>query len=262
MKACFAISLFTLSALTCATTASATDLSIPIPIPSERKSTALKIEKPTDKIDLPKPEPERIYQAACPAVMLGMITAKAIPPIKDGQCGERSPLQVTAFGNIELSQPITLNCRMATNLSKWAKQTRDLAQSILDKELTGLQVSTSYQCRRRNNAPTGKISEHGFANALDISGLRFENDIKMSIEANWQPELDKPLEARNSNRESLVTSDYSTLPDAPRFLRAARDAACAYFTTVLSPEANAAHADHLHLDLGCHGKSCTYLICE
>jgi len=32
------------------------------------------------------------------------------------------------------------------------------------------------------------------------------------------------------------------------FLRDARDGACKLFATVLSPDYNAAHADHLHLD--------------
>ncbi|MBA4782458.1 MAG: extensin family protein [Rhizobiales bacterium] len=33
------------------------------------------------------------------------------------------------------------------------------------------------------------------------------------------------------------------------------------FTTVSGPDVNAQHRDHLHLDLGCHGASCTALIC-
>jgi hypothetical protein len=35
-----------------------------------------------------------------------------------------------------------------------------------------------------------------------------------------------------------------------RFLRRARDGACPWFRAVLSPDYNAAHADHLHLDMG------------
>lgn len=33
-----------------------------------------------------------------------------------------------------------------------------------------------------------------------------------------------------------------------RFLRRIRDGACRVFSTVLTPDYNAAHADHLHLD--------------
>ena len=43
---------------------------------------------------------------------------------------------------------------------------------------------------------------------------------------------------------------------------ALRISACGYFTTVLGPGANAAHAEHYHFDLGLHGKSGNYRICE
>jgi hypothetical protein len=47
-----------------------------------------------------------------------------------------------------------------------------------------------------------------------------------------------------------------------RLLRLAHDAACGAFMTVLGPEANAEHHDHLHLDMGCHGKACQTRICQ
>jgi hypothetical protein len=41
-----------------------------------------------------------------------------------------------------------------------------------------------------------------------------------------------------------------------------RTTACGYFTTVLGPGSNLAHATHYHFDLGVHGKSGNYRICE
>jgi hypothetical protein len=41
-----------------------------------------------------------------------------------------------------------------------------------------------------------------------------------------------------------------------------RTSACGYFTTVLGPGADAAHASHYHFDLGVHGKSGNYRICK
>jgi len=43
------------------------------------------------------------------------------------------------------------------------------------------------------------------------------------------------------------------------FLKKIHKGACTGFSTVLGPEANAAHADHFHLDLGRNGR---YQICE
>jgi hypothetical protein len=95
-------------------------------------------------------------------------------------------------------------------------------------------------CRNRNNAAAGFTSEHGFANAVDVTGFTLADGRTIAVEGDWLP---------------------ATAPEG-RLLRLAHDAACAGFTTVLGPEANAEHRDHLHLDLGCHGASCTARICE
>jgi Extensin-like protein C-terminus len=56
------------------------------------------------------------------------------------------------------------------------------------------------------------------------------------------------------------------MPKTKRFivysLRELRSSACGYFTTVLGPGTNAAHASHFHFDRGSHGKSGTNHICE
>jgi hypothetical protein len=41
-----------------------------------------------------------------------------------------------------------------------------------------------------------------------------------------------------------------------------RRAACGWFTTLLGPGSDAAHADHLHFDVLRHGASDDYRICE
>jgi hypothetical protein len=41
-----------------------------------------------------------------------------------------------------------------------------------------------------------------------------------------------------------------------------RQAACGWFTTVLGPGADAAHAEHVHFDVLRHGASDNYRICE
>ena len=84
------------------------------------------------------------------------------------------------------------------------------------------------------------VSEHGFANALDVIGFRLADGCAVTLSDDWT----------------------DPLASAGRLLRFAHDAGCANFTTTLGLEANALHADHLHLDLGCHGKTCTARLCE
>ncbi len=93
-------------------------------------------------------------------------------------------------------------------------------------------------CRNRYSAADGFVSEHGFANALDVVGFTLDNGQTITVDGDW-----------------------AGTPEG-RLLRLAHGAACGRFTTVLGPEANADHKDHFHLDLGCHGQSCTAQICE
>ncbi len=192
----------------------------------------------------PEPEPERIYQVACPAVIMGLVEAEMVPPLSEGMCGEQSPLVVTGVMSrgrmVPLSSPITTNCQMASALPRWAEVVDGSAEAMLDSALAEIGTGTSYMCRNRNNAADGFTSEHGFANAVDVTGFTLMDGTRIAVEGDWLP----------------------AAAPAGRLLRLAHDAACSGFTTVLGPEANAEHHDHLHLDLGCHGQSCTARICE
>ena len=49
-------------------------------------------------------------------------------------------------------------------------------------------------------------------------------------------------------RRATVAADFRSAGDEGRFVQAARNGACQVFGTVLSPDYNAAHHDHLHLE--------------
>ncbi|SEP60249.1 Uncharacterized conserved protein [Devosia sp. YR412] len=202
--------------------------------------------------ETPAPEPEpiasterdRVYQVACPAVIQGLVEAEMAPPLSEGICGEHSPLVVTAVLSrgrmVPLSSPVTTNCQMASALPDWVADVDGYAEAMLESRLASVDTGTSYMCRARNGGDEASISEHGFANAVDVTGFTLEDGRKIGVEADWAK---------------------ATAPEG-RLLRLAHDAACGGFMTVLGPEANAEHHDHLHLDLGCHGESCQARICE
>ena len=52
-----------------------------------------------------------------------------------------------------------------------------------------------------------------------------------------------------------MIGDWTGNDPESRFLHEVRDGACKLFATVLSPDYNAAHADHLHLDEAVRGQS-------
>lgn len=232
---------------------SAAPVPLPRPVPETRAPDAEQSAEPeaVEPAVAPEPAPEtaealddRVYQTACPAVLLGLVEAEANPPLVEDQCGERSPLTVTAVlanGHmVPLSSPLTTNCAMASALPAWVSAVDGYATSALKSPLGEVVTGTSYMCRKRNNASEGFVSEHGFANAVDVTGFTLEDGRSIGVEGDWMPAGE---------------------PEG-RLLRFAHDAGCTGFTTVLGPEANALHHDHLHLDLGCHGKSCTARICE
>ncbi|MGV8831549.1 MAG: extensin family protein [Devosia sp.] len=227
--------------------------------PTATPAAAAPMDMPTTPVARPEPAPEsasgddgtadsstseRIYQSACPAVLQGLVQARTLPPIAEGVCGSQSPLEVSAVlvrgRMVKFSTPVTTDCAMASALPGWLETVDGYASTVLKSPVAQINTGPGYVCRLRNNRPTGLVSEHGMANALDISGFTLADGRAIAVKTDWLP-------------GNLA---------AGRLLRLAHDAACGRFTTVLGPEANADHDDHIHLDLGCHGQSCTAQICE
>jgi hypothetical protein len=71
----------------------------------------------------------------------------------------------------------------------------------------------------------GAWSEHSTANAVDIAAFRLEDGTRISVLSDWEAQGAKA-----------------------GFLRDVRTGACDLFATVLSPDYNEAHRDHLHFD--------------
>lgn len=227
------------------------------PLPRPRPVAG--VVTPVVKMDAPvvKPEPTvvrkdvtakvpaapQVYQVACPAVLSGRVRAKILPPVHEGQCGLQSPYEVSGVmvGDrmVELSSVVTTNCEMAGALADWVARVDAYTRGALRTQIVRVQTGTSYMCRSRNGVAGAKVSEHGFGNALDVTGFTFDDGSRAGLPEDWADDT----------------------PGAA-IMRFAHDAACGWFTTVLGPEANALHADHLHLDLGCHGSTCTWQVCE
>lgn len=225
---------------------------VPRPRPPELTTPAQEPIRPAwtireATVDAPAPlpaAPPRDYQVACPAVLQGKVEARMLPPLSDGQCGAQSPLELSAvLANgrmVPLSGAITTDCGMATAMPEWIAAVDSYLMARENTTIAELVVGTSYMCRKVNNAAEGNLSFHAFADAIDVLGFRLEDGRTVTVEADW-------AEAPSSEG---------------RLLRYAHGAACSHFTTVLGPEANALHHDHFHLDLGCHGKTCTARLCE
>ncbi len=151
-----------------------------------------------------------------------------------GACGADRPFKVYAVGKaqtIPLNEATSLNCPMVAAVDDWVERVvQPEAEAKLGQPVVGIEHMGSYSCR--NIAGNRQMSEHAYMNALDVSGFRLADGRTVRVKTGW-----RSADASEAN-----------------FLRAVGGEACQDFTTVLGPGANAAHQDHLHLDLARHSK--------
>ncbi|MCW3847055.1 extensin family protein [Sphingomonas sp. LB-2] len=137
---------------------------------------------------------------------------------------------------LDIGVPVTnlkgMRCGLARTFIGWVRNAvAPAAYQILGSELVKVESFGTYSCRGivgNGEAAAQKISEHGLANAVDISGFVLRDDRRITVEEGW----------------------HSRDPDVRRFLEVIHASACKRFHTVLSPDYNAAHHNHLHLDMG------------
>jgi hypothetical protein len=157
-------------------------------------------------------------------------------------CGALRPYDVaaTAAGRVSLRPSATLRCPMVPAVDHWVRTVVEpAAMEHLRTPLSELKVAASYACRPQNHQSGGRLSEHGYANALDVSSFHLADGRVITVKGGW----------KGSNDEQA-------------FLRAVHQGACQTFTTVLGPKADAFHHDHFHLDLARHGRDGQTRICK
>jgi hypothetical protein len=151
-----------------------------------------------------------------------------------GVCGADRPFKVTAVGraqNVPLNESTNLNCPMVAAVDDWLDRiVQPQAEAQFGQPVVGIEHMGSYSCRKIAGAR--QLSEHAYMNALDVSGFKLADGRTVRVKSGW-----RSADASEAN-----------------FLRSVGGAACSDFTTVLGPGANAAHQDHLHLDLARHSK--------
>ena len=157
------------------------------------------------------------------------------PPVRAGpDCGYENGIRLTPAGRETryTPSPLVTSCPVAASLYVLERQVLDpAAREHLGSEVVAIEHFGSYSCRRVYGREEGEFSQHASANAVDIAAVRLADGRRVSVVRDWNadgPERD--------------------------FLREVRDGACDLFATVLSPDYNRAHADHLHLDQADRGR--------
>ena len=169
--------------------------------------------------------------AACRATLdRAGIRYTALPPREgEGVCGYADGVRFTGGGSRRIAfRPAGLGvaCPVAAALAGWEWQVlQPAAERHLGTRVASIDHFGSYSCRRLYGRDAGNWSEHSTADAIDIAGFVLADGRRVTVVRDWREEGAKAA-----------------------FLREVRDGACRLFATTMSPDYNAAHRDHLHLD--------------
>ncbi|MEM7526734.1 MAG: extensin family protein [Pseudomonadota bacterium] len=156
------------------------------------------------------------------------IEGRVLRPIGNppNACGIAVPVEARALTGVRLSTPTRLSCPAARRVARWLDAVvQPTARRVLGTSVERLVVSGGYVCRTRNFEVGGPLSQHAFGRALDIAAFGLSDGRSVSILTDWGK------------------------GDAGIFLSLIHRQACAMFGTVLGPEADLQHRDHLHLDI-------------
>jgi hypothetical protein len=160
------------------------------------------------------------------------ITATGLPAAGEGTCrrDDRKLLAAPAYLDVALRPGgAQATCAIDAGLALWLRHgVQPAAEAALGSRVVGIQHLGTASCRRIGGGDEGNWSEHATGNAIDIAGFVLADGRRVSVLRDW-----------DATRSSPAVSG---------FLHMVRDSACARFSTVLSPDYNAAHANHLHLD--------------
>ena len=144
-----------------------------------------------------------------------------------GGCSTIGNVQLLGVG-VPITNVTAIRCPMARALALWTRETlQPAARDVFGSRVVKIESMGGYSCRNIIGGRGTGRSEHATGNAVDIGAFVLADGRRVSIRLGWNG------------------SD-----DDRAFLRTIRGAACKRFQTVLSPDYNAAHFDHLHFDLG------------
>jgi hypothetical protein len=214
-----------------------TTTAVPLPLPRPADAPAAPAtEAPST------PDPVALCHARLSAAGLRFQPATAPDPAAPG-CSIAMPVRVEALvtsdgTRIDFVDRPLVECPFAEALAGFAGNLlAPLVQGRLGTKPIRLTTGPGFECRPRNRVAGAKLSAHGQGRAVDIHSFELADGRRIVIGA-----------PADDGQKQLVD--------------AVRRAACGWFTTVLGPGSNAAHADHLHLDREPRGRSGEAKLCE
>jgi hypothetical protein len=195
--------------------------------PEDNPWAALSLDQPIGRATAGKLAALGGDEAHCHALLdAAGISYTALPTVGDGQCLADDRTVFVAGRNAPVLTPAGVgpSCAVSASMVLWMRDiVQPMAMRHLGRRVVRVEHLGSYNCRRI--AGSASYSEHARGNAIDISAF-----------------------VLSDGRRVVLKQDWDASDGRSAFLKGVRDGSCTLFATVLSPDYNAAHADHFHFD--------------
>ncbi len=168
-----------------------------------------------------------LQPSECAMVLQRAGMTAVLKPAKNvgSSCEVAGAIAVSGFSTARIKAE-DMRCAMAARLYVWERHVlQPAARRNLGEEIIEILHFGAFSCRTMRGSRY--MSEHATANAFDIAGFRTRSGKVISVKRDWGK---------------------STAED--QFLHAAHAGLCTWFNSTLSPDYNADHADHFHVDMG------------
>lgn len=203
------------------------------------RATASKIAR-LEVDDRASPEKVEAATAACLNLLREAgLEARRVEDRDDGGfCVVRGAVRLTGGAMTPINPAgLTRRCPVAVRHVLWDRHVmQPAARAIMGSEARRIESLGTYACRRiyGSQETTARPSQHARANAMDVASVRLADGRTVSVLRDWD-------------------GQGAAGADGAVFLRRLRDGGCRLFGNVLTPDYNAAHRDHFHLDGAARG---------
>lgn len=167
---------------------------------------------------------------------LGVTFTHADLPVKEGNakrptCGApQAVVYLRGPAKIRYNSAPVLSCGMALGLARFEQVLNEEAKRHLGQEVARIEQGGTYNCRKM--ARFKLVSEHSYANAIDVRSVTLKNGRNLSVLRTFGK-----LEAEPKRPEARFWRDVThRMYDEGTF------------SVVITPFFDALHKDHIHLD--------------
>ena len=190
---------------------------------------------PTNDYQMGPPEPLADCEERLEAAGISYKTARiGVGKKRDGiyTCGAH---QVVRFkrgpGKIKYSSNPLLTCTMALALADFEKVVQEVAQETVGSRVVKIDHMGTYNCREM--VAYDMLSEHSFANGIDLKQFTFANGKTANVLEDFQPKVEQTDDPRALFLRKLSRRLYDE----------------EVFSVVVTPFFDRLHRNHIHVDL-------------